>query len=81
MVTLPLGLVLVVGHNVWAWDWPVFLTVAGWAMTIKSALYLLVPQAVERMLQKQMAKSLTNFRIAGAVMAVVGGVLTWQSWR
>jgi hypothetical protein len=26
MYTLPLGLVLIVGHNRWVWDWPVFLT-------------------------------------------------------
>jgi hypothetical protein len=43
LYTLPIALVLIVGHNVWVWDWSVFLTIAGWAMAIKCALYLTVP--------------------------------------
>ena len=38
LYTLPLGLVLIVTHNVWTLGWPLLLTIAGWAMTIKSAL-------------------------------------------
>ena len=33
MYTLPTGLVILLGHNIWAWDWPVFVTIAGWGMT------------------------------------------------
>jgi hypothetical protein len=80
MYTLPMGLVLVVGHNVWTWDWPLFLTVCGWGITIKSALYLLAPAAAERMLAKNIAKSPRSFQIVGAIMAVFGGILTWQAW-
>jgi hypothetical protein len=29
LYTLPVALVLIVGHNVWVWDWPLFLTIAG----------------------------------------------------
>jgi hypothetical protein len=81
MYTLPVSLVLIVGHNVWVWDWPVVLTVAGWMMTLKCAIYLILPGAADRMLRKQMAKSPRSFQIVGAIMAVVGAVLTWQSWR
>jgi hypothetical protein len=80
MYTLPVALVLIVGHNVWVWDWPVFLTIAGWGMTIKSALYLVAPRLADRMLEKKMAKSPRSFQIVGAVMAIVGAILTWQSW-
>src|SRR5438067_3196630 len=52
MYTLPSGLVLIVGHNRWELDWPVFLTVMGWAMTFKSALYVLFPQAAELVIRR-----------------------------
>jgi hypothetical protein len=81
MYTLPPGLVLIVGHNIWVWGWALFLTVAGWLMTIKSAIYLVMPSAAERMLERHVTKSTLSFRIVGALMTVVGGVLTWQSWR
>ncbi len=80
MYTLPIGLVLIVGHNVWVWGWPLLLTLAGWLMTIKCAVYLLVPVAADRMLGKQLTKSALSFRIAGAIMAFFGGVLSWQAW-
>jgi hypothetical protein len=80
MYTLPVALVLVVGHNVWVWDWPVALTIAGWGMTIKCALYLLMPGLVDRMLDRKMTKSTRTFQIVGAVMAFLGGIITWQAW-
>ena len=80
MYTLPLGLVLIVGHNVWVWDWPVLLTIAGWGMTIKSALYLLIPGFADRVLERNIAKSPRSYQVAGAFIALLGGVLTWQAW-
>jgi hypothetical protein len=80
MYTLPIGLLLIAGHNVWVWGWPVFLTLAGWMMTIKSGAYLLVPSLADRMLDKKAVRSPRSFQAAGALMAAIGGVLTWRSW-
>jgi hypothetical protein len=80
MYTLPFGLVLIAGRNVWVWDWPAFFTIAGWGMTIKSALYLLIPGLADAMPTKQMAKSARSFQIAGAVMTIFGAIVTWQAW-
>src|SRR5919112_1076938 len=52
MCTLPTGLVILLGHNVWAWDWPVFVTIAGWGMVIKATIYMLFPAASIRMIDK-----------------------------
>jgi uncharacterized protein YjeT (DUF2065 family) len=79
LYTLPFGLVLIVGHNVWSWDWPLALTIAGWGMVIKSAAYLLVPALAERSLEK-MAKSSRSYQIVGGIAAFFGALLTWQSW-
>src|SRR3954451_10602623 len=40
MYTLSTGLVILLGHNLWVWSWPVFVTIAGWGMTAKAMLYL-----------------------------------------
>ena len=80
LFTLPFGLVLVAGHNVWMWDWPLVLTIAGWGMTIKSAAYLLIPGLADHALSKPMATSTRNFQIVGAPMAIIGAILTWQAW-
>jgi hypothetical protein len=48
--TFPLGLLLVLGHNVWVWDVPVIITICGWGMTIKSLSYALLPGRADRMI-------------------------------
>jgi hypothetical protein len=80
LYTLPIGLVLIAGHNIWKWDWPLVLTIAGWGMTIKSAAYLLVPGLADRALSKKMATTPRSFQIVGAPMAILGAILTWQAW-
>jgi hypothetical protein len=77
--TLPVALLLIVGHNDWRWDWPLFLTLAGWIMGIKCALYLLVPGLAGRMLARSAARSRPGFRCAGLIMAFFGAILTWRS--
>ncbi len=62
MDTLPIGVILIVGHNVWVWDWPLALTVAGWAMTIKCTLYLLVPHTADRVLDRNVAKTSRGYQ-------------------
>ena len=78
MFTLPVSLPLLVLHNKWVWDWSLFLTVAGWGMTIKSSLYALWPQFADRMLEKKMAQSPAGFRVAGIAMTALAAVLVWQ---
>jgi uncharacterized protein YjeT (DUF2065 family) len=80
MYSLPLGLFLIATHNIWTWDWPVAITIAGWGLTLKSSLYFLVPSAADRMLNTQMAKSSLSFQVAGGVMAILGAIITWQAW-
>jgi hypothetical protein len=80
MYTLPIGLILIVEHNRWEWDWSLFLTIAGWVTTIKSTFYLLSPGIADRMLEKQMVTSPRSYQVVGLIMTVFGGVLTWRAW-
>ena len=76
---LPLGLVVVLGHNVWVWGIPVVVTLAGWVMILKSVVYLLFPRALSRVMpnDKRMESA---FRIAGAVGILVGALLIYDSF-
>src|SRR5262245_20628543 len=50
MYTLPVGLLIIAGHNIWVFDVPVIITICGWGMTIKSMTYALIPGRAERMI-------------------------------
>jgi uncharacterized protein YjeT (DUF2065 family) len=80
MFTLPVGLVLLVGHPVWRWEPAVFLTVAGYGLTLRGTLYFLAPRLADHMIESKMARSPRAFQVAGFAAAVIGGVITWQAW-
>jgi uncharacterized protein YjeT (DUF2065 family) len=82
MYTLPTGPVILLGHNVWAWDWPVFVTIGGWGMTIKATISILFPAAPNRMIDNadRWQKAFSGFRVVGVVMGVLGVVLTWHAF-
>jgi hypothetical protein len=78
-LTLPLGLFVVLTHNVWVLDWPVVVTVCGWGWTVKSVLYLVRPQVGNAVAREGIRKE-RNFVVAGAVLAGLGLILTWHAF-
>ena len=44
--TLPIGLMVTLAHNIWVVGLPVIVTLTGWAMIVKSLLYLFLPRAL-----------------------------------
>ena len=78
---LQLGTIIAFGHNVWAWDFVVIVTLLGWAWTIKGVLYLLWPGLLARVIEKNMAEEQSHarkFALAGGFMVVVGALLVWR---
>lgn len=73
-MTLPLGLFVALGHNVWGLRPPVIVTIVGWGWTIKSTIYLLYPQALNKVATRHMERP-HRFIPAGAVMALLGGAV------
>ncbi|MCI0631934.1 MAG: hypothetical protein L0Y44_14920 [Phycisphaerales bacterium] len=74
MFTLPFGLLIVLGHNVWVMDVPVIVTIIGFGWTIKGTLYLLVPGVSQRVARRHLDHP-ERFAIAGAVLGVIGAVV------
>ncbi len=46
--TLILGILMVIAHNVWQWNWRVVITIIGWIVLIKGASLVLYPQFVQQ---------------------------------
>ncbi len=79
MYTFPLGLLIVLGHNIWVLDVPVIVTVCGWGMTIKSASYALLPGQAERMIPAGV-NAHRRYRAGGFVALAIGGLLLYHSF-
>jgi len=78
---LTLGTVIALGHNVWAWDLVVAVTLLGWAWTLKGILYLLWPGLLARVVERNLKDGENHarkFALVGAFMAVIGALLTWR---
>ena len=76
---LLLGLMVALGHNVWVWGPPVIVTLAGWLMTLKGAMYLLLPGS-HALVMPEGKRMERGFRVAGIVAMVLGALLTYDSF-
>lgn len=73
MYSLPVGMVILSFHNNWTLDFPLFITLAGWVLTIKSLLYLFFPELPAKKLLKR-KKLGRDLRIGGFFMTLFGGL-------
>ena len=71
LLVMPMGLAIVLVHNIWTADWRVLITLFGWVNTIGGALRLLAPvwvmQAGRTMLRRP-----AFVTIAAAIWVVLG---------
>ena len=79
-LTLPLGLFIVIGHNIWVLDFPVIITVCGWGMVIKSIAYLLFPGCI-KMITPDTEINLRYASIGvGILMIIMGLILVFDTY-
>lgn len=79
MYTFPLGLLIVLGHNIWVADVPVVVTVCGWGMTLKSVSYALIPGQAERMIPSG-AGAHRKYVAGGFGALAIGALLLYHSF-
>ncbi len=73
---LILGLLIVLYHNVWVWNWPVIITVLGWLTLVKGAVRIIFPKMVAERSERYGRN--TNIMMTTAIFVLVlGGVLTY----
>ncbi len=73
------GLAILINHNIWAADWPVLITVFGWASVLGGAVRIALPSVVES-IGGAMIEYPGMMRIAGAVWVLIGAFLTYKGY-
>lgn len=75
VIGLILGLLLVVGHNIWVSDWPVLVTIIGWITLLMGAYRLFAPTHFVKNMKTLQAKKGYDFIVW--VCLVVGIYMVW----
>ena len=73
------GLAIVNTHNVWVWDWPIIVTLFGWALTLGGAFRILAPGAVHDV-GGAMLGNMIVARFAGIIWGFLGIFLTFKAY-
>jgi len=80
LLALPLGIAILLAHNVWAPDWRVLITLLGWVMMIGGVFRIVYPQLVQRF-----GGALFHLSAAppagGTVLVVLGATLSFFGFR
>lgn len=75
--TLIVGLLLVLGHNIWLWAWPVIVTVIAWLVLISGLLRLFFPDTAVRIGNSFLARP-HAMNIAAVIMLIIGLFLLYH---
>lgn len=76
ILTLLGGLAIVLTHNVWAWSWPVVITIFGWLSVIGGFFRIVFPDSVKAMGTAMLQKR-GLLTVAAVAQALVGGWLCY----
>jgi len=79
IIALPVGLAIVITHNVWVVDWPVIITIIGWLSVIAGAVRIVMSGTVKSIGRAMLDKT-RYFAIPGAVMAALGAYLCYWGY-
>ena len=75
-ITMLMGLVTVILHNLWVYDWRVAITILGWSTLIKGIMKIGFTETIH----KQAQRFKTKQTISTIVMALLGIWLLWMSF-
>jgi len=75
-ITLLMGLVTVILHNVWVWNWTVAITVLGWCTLIKGIMKVGFPEHIHKQAQRFKKKQW----VSAVIIILMGAGLIWGSF-
>lgn len=78
--TVILGVLMVVAHNIWQWNWRVIITIIGWIALLKGLSILFYPAWINQT-STLFIQNTTVAYIAGAIDLVLGLVLCYFGFR
>lgn len=76
-ISFLMGLVTAILHNVWAWDWPVVITILAWSTMIKGIMKIGFPDTIHS--QAQRFKK--NQWLSAVALIALGAWLLWMGLR
>ncbi len=74
LMHFPLGVLIVSFHNVWH-GIPMVVTIVGWALVLKSLIYLVYPKHGMRMLARVSVERSWEFAVAGVLSIALSGLI------
>ena len=80
VITLPVGLAIVLSHNVWAGDWRILITIIGWLGIVGGVARILVPQRAAAVGRTMLANPST-LHISTGVYLLIGALLCFFGYR
>ena len=75
-ITLLMGLVTVILHNVWIADWRVTITILGWSTLIKGVMKIGFPEQIHKQAQRFKKKQW----LSAVFIILLGAWLLWMSF-
>ncbi len=79
VITLPVGIAIVISHNVWEANWRVLITLFGWTAILAGIARLAFPDLMKMVGNTMLEKGYFT-TLPGAVMAVLGAFLSYQGY-
>lgn len=76
-ITLLMGLVTVILHNVWAFNWKVAITILGWSTLIKGIMKIGFPEHIHKQAQRFKKKQI----VSAIFLILLGVLLMWMSFK
>jgi len=75
-ITLLMGLVTVILHNIWVADWRVVITILGWSTLIKGITKVGFPETIHKQAQRFKKKQW----VSTIILLLLGALLFWMSF-
>lgn len=73
-IALIIGILLVVTHNLWVWDWRVIITIIGWLAFLKGISILFIPEFMIDLSRKWMENNMAYY-ITFLIVLIIGIIL------
>ena len=78
VVMVAAGITVGYGYDNWDGTWPIFVTLLGWLLALKGAVFLLLPGMIMKFDRFSDGFMRIYLRLGGVFLAVLGGLL-WHS--
>ena len=75
-ITLLMGLVTVILHNVWILNWTLAITILGWSTLIKGIMKIGFPEQIHKQAQRFKKKQI----VSAIIIMLLGAWLFWMSF-